>query len=270
MSAPRRGGRQRNILATVTSRLSGGGGGDEVDLHRRCVLFDCAPSRVRIDAVRAARAPSSGRRALRSALRGPAQRSCHVVPPLDTGIEIPGIGVAVALCGYFFAAVVVFRTAAAAESALRGPARRSCHAVPPLDVGIEIPGIGPTDVKIIPDLPVPEPCAPPTSPEEEDDEPTAKPLQWFTFRDPWAEANGPVLPPGTRRFHPSFESLAHGPTRGADGSLWMHGEIAILDERGREVGVEHDASLRVRRTDPPPKDKRRPLIPDTAIWFEPF
>nr|CAB3469865.1 unnamed protein product [Digitaria exilis] len=235
----------RNMLSAVAGKLSGAGGEEagaiDDDLHRRCVLFDCAPSRVRVDAVCAALAPSSG------------------------DIE------AVALCGYFVAAVVVFRTAAAAESALRGPARRSCHAVPPLDVGIEIPGIGPTDVKIMPDLPVPEPCAraPPTSPEEEE-EPAAKPLQWFAFRDPWAEANGPVLPPGTRRFHPSFESLVHGPTQGADGSLWMHGEIAIIDKRGREVGVEHDASLRVTPTVPPPKDKRRPLIPDTAMWFEPF
>ncbi|OEL15816.1 hypothetical protein BAE44_0023163 [Dichanthelium oligosanthes] len=94
----------RNVLAGVAGKLPGGGGG----LHRRCVLFDCAPSRVRADDVCAALAPPSGSVA---------------------DIE------AVALCGYFVAAVVVFRTAAGAEAALRGPARRSCHPVPPLELG---------------------------------------------------------------------------------------------------------------------------------------
>uniref|UniRef100_K3Y259 Uncharacterized protein n=1 Tax=Setaria italica TaxID=4555 RepID=K3Y259_SETIT len=218
----------RNVLAAVTSKLPSGGG--EPDLHRRCVLFDCAPSRVRVDEVCAALAPSGGGGAV---------------------IE------AVALCGYFVAAVVVFRTAAGAESALRGPARRSCHAVPPLDLGVEIPFIGPTDVKIImPDSPILESCTPPP--------PEPEPKPWIEFLDcPSAEA---ACGTGTKQFDPSCESLVHGPTRGADGSLWMYGDITSADGRDVQMG----ASIRVRQTDPPPKDKRRPGIPDTAIWFRPF
>ncbi|CAO1947623.1 unnamed protein product [Urochloa humidicola] len=114
-----------SILAAVAGKLSSSsGGGDNApdELHRRCVLFDCAPSRVRIDAVCAALSPGAAAAA--------------------DGIE------AVALCGYYVVAVVVYRTAAGAEAALHGPTRRSCHAMPPLDVGIEIPFIGPTDVKV--------------------------------------------------------------------------------------------------------------------------
>ncbi|RLM55781.1 hypothetical protein C2845_PM10G05360 [Panicum miliaceum] len=106
----------RNLLAPVATQLSGGGA---PDLHRRCVLFDCAPPRARVEDVRAVLAPSSG------------------------AIE------AVALCEHMAAAVVVFTTAAGAESALRGPARGSCHKVPPLELGAEMPVIRPTDVKVM-------------------------------------------------------------------------------------------------------------------------
>jgi hypothetical protein len=104
----------RNVLPAVADKLSGGDDSDP-DLHHRCVLFDCAPSRVRADEVCAALAPSGG-----------------------GGADIE----AVALCGYFVAAVVVFRTATDAVTALRGPARWSCHAVPPLDsTRIWYPGV---------------------------------------------------------------------------------------------------------------------------------
>ncbi|CAL5051562.1 unnamed protein product [Urochloa decumbens] len=242
----------RSILAAVANKLpssssSSGGGADgenAPDLHRRCVLFDCAPSRVRVDAVCAALAP----------------------PPPGPGSGAGDIIEAVALCGYYVVAVVVFRTAAGAEAALRGSARRSCHAVPPLHLGVEIPFIGPTDVKIMPDLLIPEPSTPPP--------PEPEPVPWIEFREPSVEAyrasGSGRLPPGTRRFHPSCESLVHGPTRGADGSLWMYGDFTVVDKHGMEIGHEKGTSVRVRRTDPPPPEDKRPNIPDTAIWFEPY
>jgi hypothetical protein len=113
----------RNLLAPVASHLSSGGVGD---LHRRCVLFDCASPRARVDDVCATLAP----------------------PRSSSGAIIE----AVALSEYLAAAVVVFTTPTGAEAALRGPARGSCHAVPPLELGAEMPVIRPTDVKVMGDL----------------------------------------------------------------------------------------------------------------------
>ncbi|CAN6289712.1 unnamed protein product [Urochloa humidicola] len=89
-------------------------------LQQRCVLFDCVPSRVRVDAALALPSGPSGG---------------------ADNIE------AVAFCGYCVAAVVVFCAADDAEGTLQGPAWRSCHAVPPLDLGVKIPFISSTDVK---------------------------------------------------------------------------------------------------------------------------
>ncbi|RLN13573.1 hypothetical protein C2845_PM09G06140 [Panicum miliaceum] len=151
----------RNLLAPVASRLSAGGGGAH-DLHRRCVLFDCAPQRVR-----AALAPSGG------------------------AIE------AVALCEHMAAAVVVFTTSAGTQSALRGPARGSCHEVPPLELGAEMPVIRPTDVKIMSGSRIPATGSPGCGTAR----PPPEGAAWIEFRDPSvsAEANGPVLPRGAKR-----------------------------------------------------------------------
>nr|XP_034590017.1 uncharacterized protein LOC117852152 [Setaria viridis] len=132
-----------------------------------------APSRARVDDVRAALAPPSG-----------------------------GAIEAVALSEYLAAAVVVFRTAPGAESALRGPARGSCHAVTPLELGAEMPVIRPTDVKIMsdsripatgsPECGTPAACTPQPPPEE---------AAWIEFREPSvpAEADGSALPPRPAR-----------------------------------------------------------------------
>ncbi|OEL30788.1 hypothetical protein BAE44_0008193 [Dichanthelium oligosanthes] len=175
----------RNLLAPVASNLSAAAGwGDAPDLHRRCVLFDCArsSSRARVDDVCAALAPSGA-------------------------IE------AVALCEHMAAAVVVFRTAAGAQSALRGPARGSCHEVLPLELGAEMPVIRPTDVKIMPDSRIPTTwspgcatpvagggaCTPQPPPEPEGtawNESLGTPV-----------AGGACTPRGTKRFRPSSEVM---------------------------------------------------------------
>ncbi|CAN6202211.1 unnamed protein product [Urochloa humidicola] len=211
----------RNLLAPVAARLSSSGGGD---LHRRCVLFDCAPPRARADDVCAALAP----------------------PPGGGAIE------AVALSEHMAAAVVVFTTPAAAESALRGPARGSCHAVLlPLELGAEMPAvIRPTDVKIMSDSWIPGCAPPPCATPVAGGACAAAPLPpegaapWMEFRGPSVslEADGPDLSPrGTKRFRPS---------------LWMHGDMLTVDQCG--MRVDHGDSIPVRRTvDPPPPEKRR-------------
>ncbi|KAL6606010.1 hypothetical protein ACP70R_041663 [Stipagrostis hirtigluma subsp. patula] len=237
----------RNVLAPVESRLSGGG--DTSALHRRCVLFECPPTRVRIEDVCAAMAPFGD-------------------------IE------AVALCGYMLAAVVVFRTEAAAASALAAPrqAGGSCRAVPPLELGIDMVSlIGPTHVKVMSDSPIPATGTPAAGGGSTPEPSVAAPqlqtpreeLPWIEFRDPSVEGHGPGIagPRGsTKQFRPSADSLVRGPTRGADGSLWMHGDMITTDKQGIEYVP---ASIRVRRSNPPPRDRRRG-IPDNAIWFEPL
>ncbi|CAL5051577.1 unnamed protein product [Urochloa decumbens] len=214
----------RNLLAPVATHLSfaSGGGGD---LHRRCVLFDCAPPRARVDDVCDAFAPTPGGGAIE----------------------------AVAVCEHMAAAVVVFTTPAGAESALRGPARGSCHAVLlPLELGAEMPAvIRPTDVKIMSDSRIPGcacatplpagACTPPCPPEG---------AAWMEFRDP------SVSPPrGTKRCRPSSESS----------SMWMHGDMVAAGMR-----MEHGDSIRATRmTDPPPPEKRRAGVLDTAVSLKP-
>ncbi|CAL5046556.1 unnamed protein product [Urochloa decumbens] len=208
----------RNLLAPVATHLSfaSGGGGD---LHRRCVLFDCAPPCARVDDVCAALAPKPGGGAIE----------------------------AVTVCEHMAAAVVVFTTPAGAESALRGPARGSCHAVLlPLELGAEMPAvIRPTDVKIMSDSRIPG-CATPlpaggacTPPEG---------AAWMEFRDtsvPPEAYDGLVPPPrGTKRCRPSSES-----------SMWMRGDMVAagmrMESTETRYGPAGEPILRRRKSDGP-------------------
>ncbi|CAN6178945.1 unnamed protein product [Urochloa humidicola] len=215
----------RNLLAPVTPRLSSSGGCGGGDLHRRCVVFDCATTRARVDDVCAALA-----RATTPGGGG------------GGGIE------AIALCEHMAAAVVVFTTPAGAESALWGPARGSCHRVVlPLELGAEMPAvIHPTDVKIMSDsrIPVATGCGTPVTggawtPQPQPPEGSA----WMEFRrDPSASLRG------TKRFRLPSESV------------WMHDDMIAVDQRG--MRMEHGDSIGVR---PPPEKRRTAMTPPFGL-----
>ncbi|CAN6164757.1 unnamed protein product [Urochloa humidicola] len=207
----------RNLLAPVTPRLSSSGGCGGGDLHRRCVVFDCATTRARVDDVCAALARAT----------------------------TPGGGIeAIALCEHMAAAVVVFTTPAGAESALWGPSRGSCHRVVlPLELGAEMPAvIHPTDVKIMSDsrIPVATGCDTPVTGGAWTPQPQPEGAAWMEFRDPSAS------PRGTKRFRLSSES-----------SLWMHDDLIAVDQRdmrmehGDSIGVRPPPEKR-RAARPPP------------------
>ncbi|CAL5044050.1 unnamed protein product [Urochloa decumbens] len=214
----------RNVLPAVACKLPSNSGADapEPDLHRRCVVFDCAPSRVRVDEVCAADI-EAGRRALRVLRRG--------------GGRVPHRGRRRGRAAWARAEVLPRRAASPPgrqDPLLHRTYRPQDHAgiadsSGAMHAAAAAGGVAVAVVRV----PVPQ---------EED--------------------YGSTLLPATRLFTPSSEPPLYGPTRGADGSLWMHGDIATADDSFMDIG----ASIRVRRTDPPPKHKRRPGIPDTAIW----
>jgi hypothetical protein len=207
----------RNILAPVAGLQH-----DASDLHRRCVLVEHIRN---YEDVLASFAPF-----------GPIQ--------------------AVATWFVLHVGVVVFEDAAAAAAtiALQGPAKLRiglCKAVPSLDLAVAYHFIPPADIDVSGSA-----IAPAGTPPELDEKARALAFREMCERKPMIEYLDPTKnvcgqvrlgitdPPGTKDFMPSMDSLVHGPTRGSDGHLWMHGDLTTSSVWG--IGL-YSVSVRVRQ-----------------------
>nr|CAB3458685.1 unnamed protein product [Digitaria exilis] len=202
----------RSLLAPVASQLSS----DPSDLHRRCVFGYCLGFFSEPDDVHADVAPF-------------------------------GAVEAVAVCALMHNAAIVFRDESSVAVALRRQAETSVglfSPVPPLhNNALPLRCMPPDLIKV-----ALNPAAPPSATLR-----APRPLRpSFAFRNYPGEpyVNAPSGAPGTSLFVASRRSRVYGPVVGADGHLWMDGDLFYNYDDDKSVRVG-PAWKRVVRMDRP-------------------